>query len=154
MFLMPGWDHGLRMPPLTITRVVEVGRPCELTLTFRSAPEKFIIVRSMDETRVAVLDGVGRKVRIDPDGDGGLLKLVFAGHEPTFGFALRFSFEQGAVRLRLRIIGAVDGRVRITQENWTGDLTRKATLRVHPRGTDPLLAFDFSRALPPPGGGS
>ena len=143
MFLLPGWDHGHRMHPLTITRLVAVGKPCDLTLTCRSAPEKFIIVRSLDETCGEALAGCRRTVHMNLEGDLGLCKFVFAGYEPTFGFELKFSFDQGAVRCRVRILGAVDGHFRITQENWTGDLARKGNVRINPRGPGPLLAFDF-----------
>ena len=144
MFLPPGWDHGHRMHPLTITRVLSVGRPCVLSVTFKSAPEKFIIVRSMDETHGEVLAKASDTVQIGLEDGPSLHKLVFAGYEPTFGFELKCSFDQGAIRCRVRIIGSVDGTFRVTQENWTGDLARKGTVRISPRGPGPLLGFDFA----------
>jgi hypothetical protein len=80
------------------------------------------------------------------DGEGGTRaarKLVFVSHEPTFGFELKFSFEGGAVRCRCRILGAVTGRFKITQENWTGDLARKGVLRINLDAAGPLLEFAF-----------
>jgi len=144
---MPDWDSDLPLPPLTITRVVAVGRACDLSVTFRSAPEKFLIVRTLDEVRSEALVGPRHRIHIDPGEDGtmGTRKLIFAGYEPTFGFELKFSFDDGAVRCRVRVIGAVDGRFRITQENWTGDLSRKGRLRVNPRSGGPLLTFVFDR---------
>ena len=146
---MPDWDHDTPMPPLTIARVVTVGRPCDLSVAFRSAPEKFLIVRTLDETRSEALVGPRHKVHIDLGEGGspvGARKLIFAGYEPTFGFELKFSFDEGAVRCRVRIVGAVDGQFRITQENWTGDLSLKGTVRINLGSEGPLLAFAFTRA--------
>jgi len=144
MFLMPDWDHDAPMPPLTITRVVRVDRPCDLSVAFRSSPEKFLVVRTLDQGLSEALVGPRHKVHIDPDVDG-VRTLTFAGHEPTFGFELKFAFCEGAVRCRVKVLGSVGGRFRVTQENWTGDLARKGTLRINLASGGPLLAFVFGR---------
>jgi hypothetical protein len=150
MFLLPDRDPSARKPILAIARTLVSDRPFDLVLVARSAPGKRLRLRTPEGTPLGTLARPGDRVAValpEPGGPASRTALVFMGHEPTFGFDLKFGFLEGTLRCQIRVLGAVDGRFRITRETWSGDLARRGMLRIEPGPGGPLLSFRFD---PPP----